>query len=119
MYQSLSDSRAAILRNALHDPLHLLRLLMGTPGDMLDTQLKREMMLHLLHLLHLLLPLLALLAPASLLVALPVWAEHLLSARPQQHTLVYHYSALLLPVLAWSAIEGVRRVRRLGARLSI
>lgn len=110
MYQSLSDSRAAILRNALHDPLHLLRLLMGTPGDMLDTQLKREMMLHLL---------LPLLAPASLLVALPVWAEHLLSARPQQHTLVYHYSALLLPVLAWSAIEGVRRVRRLGARLSI
>ena len=98
------------MRNALHDPLHLLRLLVGTPGDMLDTQLKREMMLHLL---------LPLLAPASLLVALPVWAEHLLSARPQQHTLVYHYSALLLPVLAWSAIEGVRRVRRLGARLSI
>ena len=110
MYQSLSDSPAAILRNALHDPLHLLRLLVGTPGDMLDTQLKREMMLHLL---------LPLLAPASLLVALPVWADHLLSARPQQHTLVYHYSALLLPVLAWSAIEGVRRVRRLGAHLSI
>lgn len=112
MYQSLGDSPAAILRNALHAPMHLLRLLVGTPGNPLDTQLKHEMLLQLL------LPLafLPVLAPASLLVALPVWAEHMLSARPQQHTIVYHYTALLLPVLAWSAIEGVRRVRLLGRR---
>ena len=112
MYQALGDSPAAILRNALHDPMHVLRLLVGTPGNALDTQLKHEMLLHLL------LPLafLPLLAPAALLVVLPVWAEHMLSARPQQHTIVYHYGALLLPVLVWAAMEGVRRVRLLGAR---
>ena len=106
MYRSLGESPGDIVANILRDPLHAIQRLVTTPGNPLDSRLKVALIPQLL----LPLALLPLLAPATLLVALPVFAEHLLSGRLQQHTIVFHYSALLLPVLAWGALEGVRRL---------
>lgn len=103
MYRFLGDSPSDVVTHVARDPLRALELLFATPGNPLDTRLKGEMLLHLL------MPFafLPLAAPTTLLVALPVFAEHLWSVRVQQHTILFQYSALLLPVLAWGAVEAL------------
>jgi uncharacterized membrane protein len=114
MYHALGDSPDAIAVSLLSHPLHALGLLFGTPGNPLDSSLKNELYFHLLF------PFafLSLLAPATLLVAVPVLAEHLLSERTQQHTILFQYSALLLPVLVWSAAEALGRISRWDRRVA-
>jgi uncharacterized membrane protein len=108
MYRAFGNSPWEIAANLIHDPWRALQLLVATPGNPVDTVLKRELYLHLL------LPFafLPLLAPSTLWVLLPVLAEHLLSARMQQHTIVFQYSALMLPVLAWGAVQGLARIAK-------
>jgi uncharacterized membrane protein len=108
IYQAFGATPFEILANALTHPFTVIQSLLGTPGDPRDTLLKREFVAQLL------LPLagLSLLAPARLLVCIPVLCEHLLSARTQQHTIVFQYTALLLPILMWSAIHGMAAVNR-------
>ena len=65
---------------------------------------------------------LSLLSPITFSAAVPVLAEHFLSARPQQHWLLYQYTALVTPVMAVAAVRGlgnlVRRVHRIPAGIA-
>lgn len=65
------------------------------------------------YLLQLLLPLcfLPLLGPVEFLPALPTIAGNLLSWRPSQQQLGYHYGAAIVPFAVWSACWGLRRLR--------
>ncbi|MEW6279452.1 MAG: DUF2079 domain-containing protein [Candidatus Eremiobacterota bacterium] len=54
---------------------------------------------------------LPLLAPGRLLPALPVVLGNVLSWRPAQHGIEYHYAAGILPFVAWAAVEGAARAR--------
>jgi len=112
MYRALGDSPAAVAATLLRAPWRAAALLFATPGDAADAALKAGTWCALLA------PLAALplLAPAALLVAAPVLAEHLLSARWQQHVIVFHYAALLLPVLAWAGARGLARLAGVAPR---
>lgn len=60
--------------------------------------------------------LLSLLAPGVLLVAAGPLLVNLLSSFPYQHQLKYHYSTLIVPVLAVSAVVGIARSRSMQNR---
>lgn len=115
MYGTWGATPGAALAKLAREPLHALASLFGTPGDTLDTRLKREYFVHLMAPLSFL----PLLAPGAALIASPVVLEHLLSSRLAQHTIVFQYTALVAPFLVASAALGygalVRRVAR-GAR---
>ncbi|MBF0388052.1 MAG: DUF2079 domain-containing protein [Candidatus Omnitrophica bacterium] len=53
-----------------------------------------------------------LLSPGFLLLALPVFLQRLLSSRPQETALMYHYQAELLPFIFLALIFGLRRLMR-------
>jgi uncharacterized membrane protein len=114
LYQLWGPDLASALRAMVTHPWSAFRYLFGTAGngtewtDPLDTTLKREYWLHLL------LPWAALpvLAPLALVPALPIFAENLLAWRHENHVIVFHYAALVLPFLAIAAIHGIARVTR-------
>lgn len=111
MYDAWGPSLGEAAVNMLKDPLRVAASFFSTPGDPADTLLKRYYWLHMLGPL-LFLPLLS---PMTLAVALPVLAEHFLSSRPQQHWLIYQYTALVTPVLVVAAIRGLGNLaRRIG-----
>jgi uncharacterized membrane protein len=114
-FASASAQYGAMYHELARAPWQALPRLVWTPGSTPDTVLKLEMLAALLT------PLafLPIAAPATLLVALPAFAEHLLSERSQQHTIVYHYAALLIPVLAWGAMLGLARIARRRPRLGM
>lgn len=120
LYRDWGAGPAAIAKHLARDPLGALARLVSTPGDPADARAKQ------LHWLWLLGPWagLPLLAPLVLLAAAPVWAEHFLAWRPEQHTILYQYTALVLPVVAAAAVFGLTplaraRPRRAGAVLAL
>lgn len=64
--------------------------------------------------LQLLLPLafFPLLDPKSFFLSIPFFLEQLLSRRSTQHVLVFHYGALFIPLLYYSAVQGSARLLR-------
>jgi len=58
---------------------------------------------------------LPLLAPEFLLVGAPFFLQQLLSARPEDHTIQYHYTAKLIPFLFLAAILGAERLLKMGS----
>ena len=113
MYARWGDSAPAILRGLATHPLEALTALVATPGSAADTALKQEFWRAMF------LPVgaLSLFAPLVLLPALPIFAEHLLSGRSHQHTIVFQYAALSLPFVVSSAVIGARfAASRLPAR---
>jgi uncharacterized membrane protein len=112
MYGDWGGNLRAIAFNVLAHPGRALMALFETPGNAADTALKRaywpEMLGPLLFL--------PLLSPVTLACALPVFAEHFLSFRDQQHRLVFQYTALVTPVLIASAIYGLGNLIRFVTR---
>ena len=90
------------------DPVRVVRTLFTTPDNPQDTQLKQ------FYYLQVLLPvmLLSLLSPLTLAIALPSIAQHLLSSRMSDHTIVYHYMIQITPIVMLSAVLGLRNVLR-------
>ncbi len=76
-----------------------------------DTTVKRQ------YYLQMLMPVmfLALLSPLTLAIALPAIAQHLLSGRSNDHTIVYHYTALVTPFVVSAAVLGLRNLLSLVA----
>ena len=115
MYGSWGATLGEVALNLLKHPLRAIGSFVSTPGDPLDALLKRlywpQMLAPLLFL--------PLLSPLTLIIALPVLAEHFLSSRLQQHWMQYQYTALVTPVLMVAAVRGlgnlVRRVARAPA----
>ncbi|MFJ7910067.1 DUF2079 domain-containing protein [Kitasatospora sp. NPDC096204] len=114
-YGSLGTDGGDALRNLLHDPFLLVQAAFDQP-------LKPLLLLWLFGT-TLLLPL----RSATVLCALPLLAERILSSNPNHWSIARHYDSLLWPVLLTAAIEvlgrlsaagrperSVRRARRLG-----
>jgi uncharacterized membrane protein len=112
MYDAWGDTLGEAAVNVVKDPLRAIGALFSTPGDAGDTRLKQLYWPHMLGP-FLFLPLLS---PLTLLTALPVLGEHFLSSRPQQHWLLYQYTALVTPVLAVAAVRGLGHLARGVAR---
>ena len=108
MYRAWGEDAAGVVRGVLSRPLDAIAALWTTPGIAEDAMLKRQYWLHLLG------PLafLPLLSPATLLIALPIVFEHMLSARPAQHTIVFQYTALVVPFTVAAAAIGLGNVAR-------
>ncbi|MFE4362048.1 DUF2079 domain-containing protein [Kitasatospora sp. NPDC056800] len=114
-YGSLGRDGGDALRNLLHDPFLLVQAAFDQP-------LKPLLLLWLFGTM-LLLPL----RSATVLCAVPLLAERILSSNPNHWSIARHYDALLWPVLLTAAIEvlgrlsatgrperSLRRARRLG-----
>ncbi|MEK7330220.1 MAG: DUF2079 domain-containing protein, partial [Candidatus Eisenbacteria bacterium] len=103
MYRGWGGSMGEVAVNLLTHPLRAVSAFFDTPGNVLDGMLKRRYWLQMMGPL-LFLPLLS---PLTLVVALPVLAEHFLSFRPQQHGLLFQYTALVTPVMVAAAVRGL------------
>jgi hypothetical protein len=101
-----------MLRHAITKPLDVLSAFWNTPGNVRDTIVKRQYWPQMFG------PLLALplLAPLWLVPALPILAEHMLSERIQQHTIVFQYTALVLPSVSVAAVLGLAGLVRRASR---
>lgn len=112
MYAQWGDTPGSALLAMLGDPLRALASLVSTPGNPKDTLIKLQYHAALL------LPfgLLPLLSPVTLLLALPAMAEHLLSQRVAQHTVLCQYTALVIPFVSAAAVLGTRNLLALLAR---
>jgi uncharacterized membrane protein len=124
MYSAWGRTPGQMALGLLRHPLQALAAFVSTPGNAADTAGKLQLYAHLL----LPLGLLPVLAPLPLLGALPALAQHLLSSRPTEHTIVYHYTAALTPFLFASAVLALARLRamphgrakaRFGASLAL
>jgi uncharacterized membrane protein len=60
---------------------------------------------------------LSLLSPLSLLPALPVVLQRLLSQRVSEFSIAYHYQAEFIPFIFFAAIYGIKRLSNLRRRL--
>ncbi len=94
----LGDGPASILMGALRDPALAFREMTASPRP--D------------YLLWLLLPFsfVPLLAPSRLLAGLPLVARNLLTAAPNRSMLVTHYSAGIVPAVAFAFVGGLARL---------
>ena len=108
MYAAFGPTTGRALAGMVRDPLRAIATLFATTGDATDTLLKRSYFAHLL----VPLALLPLAAPGALAIAAPIVAEHLLSSRTQQHSILYQYSALVIPFTIAATVLGVRHLSR-------
>jgi len=108
VYAQWGATTGGAFLNMLTHPFKTVGSLFWVPGDPGHTVAKLQFWLHLL------LPLgfLSLLSPATLVTALPVLFEHLLSWRTAQHTIVYQYTALLTPSFVVAAVRGYAGLAR-------
>ncbi|NOT33687.1 MAG: DUF2079 domain-containing protein [Candidatus Eisenbacteria bacterium] len=106
MYAAWGNSAWDIAGSIVRQPLRALSALISTPGDPFDSRSKLEFLLHLM------LPVafLPLAGGPALLVAVPTLAEHLLSSRGQQHSIVFQYTALMIPAVFVATVLGLRRL---------
>jgi uncharacterized membrane protein len=97
-YGALGDSPAAIIKNFFTQPTLVWKIATETP--------------RLAYLAGLLAPFgfLSLLAPEILLLSAPLLIANLFSAYPAQFSGEFHYSAPLVPYVAFAALIGVRRL---------
>ena len=97
----------------LGDPWRTIASLWMTPDNPADSAMKQQFYMHLL------LPLgfLPLLGPAPLLLgALPVVAQHFISDRAPQHSIVHQYTAVATPFVVAATVVALARLRRWGER---
>ncbi len=111
VYPDWGTRPGAILGTIVTHPLRALGWLVATPGDPADTGLKQIWYAWML------LPLLGLplLGPGTLLIAAPIVIELFLSRGHAQHTIFYHYTALVIPFFVAAAVMGLARLERLTA----
>ncbi|MFL6530250.1 MAG: DUF2079 domain-containing protein [Chthoniobacterales bacterium] len=96
LYERLGRSGGEILRNAITKPELILRALQHSLGE---GNLVPGLLLPLLGL--------PLLRPRWLLVAAPVLLQHLLSWRPSEWTIFFHYAAPMIPIFWIAAAEAL------------
>jgi uncharacterized membrane protein len=106
MYLRWGGSMGEVMKNLVLHPLEAAGAFFSTPGDAVDTTIKREYYLHLLAPVSLL----PLLSPLTLMIALPILAEHFLSARMEQHMVFFQYTALVTPFVLSAAVLGMRNL---------
>lgn len=100
IYGYLGRSYSEIIVNILKHPLLVLRFMF--------------IFSRIVYLIQLFMPLafIPLLSPGTLLIALPFFMQHLLSLRPTEMTVHYHYTAEMIPFIFFSFIFGVNNLLR-------
>jgi len=106
MYRHLGNSTGQRVVHVLTQPAEILAALVSAPGDPTASAIKWTYYLHMLGPL-LFLPLAS---PLVLLIAGPTLAEHMLSNRSPQHSIVFQYTAYVTPILFAAAILGAKQV---------
>jgi uncharacterized membrane protein len=112
IYSQWGDTTGEALKAMARDPVRAATTMVVTPGSPQDSRLKQE------YYAQMLLPvmLLAVMSPLTLAIALPAVAQHLLSGRITDHTIVYHYTAYVTPFVLAASVLGLRNVLRLMMR---
>jgi uncharacterized membrane protein len=112
LYSQWGDTTGQAALHMAESPVKVVSAFFGTEGDPWDTRIKQEYPLHLL------MPamLLSLLSPLTLAIALPGVAQHLLSSRVSEHSIVWHYTAQITPFVMMAAVLGLRNLLRLVVR---
>ncbi len=112
IYAHWGETTGEALVTMMKSPGRVVRELAGTPGDPGDTTVKRQ------YYLQMLMPVmfLALLSPLTLGIALPSVAQHLLSGRPNDHAILFHYTACVTPFVVAGSVLGLKNLLRMLAR---
>jgi hypothetical protein len=112
LYAAWGPTPLTALAAMLLHPWRVLAGLVGTGGDPVDSTAKLVLWMQTLG------PwaFAPLAAPIAWLPAAPIYAEHLLSNRIEQHTIVYQYTALMLPWLAAGTVAALGWLTRAGER---
>jgi uncharacterized membrane protein len=112
IYAQWGETTGQALVTMMKSPGRVVRELASTPGDPADTTVKRQYHLQIL------MPVmfLALLSPLTFGIALPSVAQHLLSGRPNDHSIVYHYTACVTPFVVAASVLGLRNLLSVLAR---
>jgi uncharacterized membrane protein len=104
LYAHFGDSPPEIMRNIVLHPISVLRfVLLPQKLDFLNAILAP-------------LAYLSLFSPLSLLPALPVVLQRLLSQRASEFSIAYHYQAEFIPFIFFAAIYGIKRLSNVGRR---
>ncbi len=100
LYNALGSSPGEILRHAVTEPSRMLAVLSASlrHGNLITGTLLPFLLLPLLR-------------PRWLLVAAPILLQHLLSWRPSEWTIYFHYAAPLIPIFWFASIEALTRLR--------
>ena len=108
LYDRLGNSAGEILRNAITRP----QLFMGA----LSESISHGNLVWALFLPFLFLPLLR---PQWLVIASPIFLQHLLSWRSSEWNIYFHYAAPLLPLLWFASAEAISRVKEKRLRIAM
>ena len=100
LYKGLGDSPAGILKTLFLNPAKVFHVVATTQKG--------------LYIASLFLPVafLPILCPVSLVAVLPFLSQHLLSTRPSDTQIYFHYTAELIPFIFYSAVFGLDRLLR-------
>jgi len=106
LYVDWGRTPAEVVGNLLRDPGSAFMALFTTPESTFETTVKQQYYLHMLF------PLafLPLLSPLTLLLCAPIVVGHFLTWRYQQHSIVYHYTALVTPFVVTAGVLGLRHL---------
>ena len=105
MYGRWGNSMSEVIMRVAQEPMRAAYELFGTPGGGPDTEVKRLWYVYVLAPFGFLA-----LASALVLVPLPIVFEHFLSSRLSAHSIVFHYTALVLPFVAAAAVIGLQAI---------
>lgn len=108
LYRAWGPTTAAAARAIVTHPLPAFMALFSSPGDAADSAAKLTLWLQTLA------PwcFAPLAMPLAWLPAAPIFAEHLLADRLEQHVIVYQYTALMMPWLAAGSVAAVAWLAR-------
>jgi uncharacterized membrane protein len=106
LYVDWGRTPAEVVAHLLRDPGGAFMALFTSPESAFETTVKQQYYLHMLF------PLafLPLLSPVTLLLSAPIVLGHFLTWRYQQHSIVYHYTALVTPFTVCAAVVGLRNL---------
>ena len=98
LYSHLGDSFSQIVVNMLKHPLYVLRFMFSPPKVTFLLQLFGPICF------------LPFLSPGLLLSVFPLFAQHLLSSRPSQTMIYYHYTAEIVPFIFVAFVFGIKNL---------
>jgi len=98
IYGYLGDSMTEVVKNILTHPIQIINII-----------LKRENLIYLTQIFG---PVsfLPVLSPVALLGALPTLMQHILSLRETEHTILYHYTAEIIPFVFFASILSLKKL---------
>lgn len=98
LYQDFGGSYREILVNIAADPLKAVKIIFTRNNMIYLNQIFAPLLY------------LPILSPVSLLPSLPVFMQHLLSWRPQETSIVYHYGAEIIPFMFLGLVFGIKKI---------